>query len=125
MVVIRGLCHDIQVRPLLSLNKICSPHKSFTGCECACACVRTRNYVSMYACFCVDVPVFVCACLKKNRLNLIYSPRGHLLTESSPLTGLRRNGSLTRLLLYIAAVMGTSLETVLLLICALQPRFEQ
>lgn len=61
----------------------------------------------------------------ENRLNLIYSPRGHLLTESNPLTGPRRNGSLTRLLLYIAVVMGTSLEVLALLICALLPKFEQ
>lgn len=72
--------------------------------------------------------VFTCSCLFlpawKNRLNLIYSPRGHLLTKANPLTGPRQNGSLTRLLLYIAAVMGTSLEILLLLICALLPRFE-
>lgn len=74
-------------------------------------------------CVYVLVCVYVPAC--ENRLNLIYSPWGHLLTESSPLTGPRPNGSLTRLLLYIAAVMGISLEILVLLICALLPRFEQ
>lgn len=66
--------------------------------------------------FCVRTPAWE---------NLIYSPQGHLLTESNPLTGPRPNGSLTRLLLYIAAVMGTSLEILALLICAPLPRFEQ
>lgn len=70
--------------------------------------------------------VHLCMCLpEQNRLNLIYSPKGHLLTESNPLTGPRRNGSLTRLLLYIAAVMGIFLETLVLLICARLPRFEE
>lgn len=71
----------------------------------------------------------VCVCLHasalENRLNLIYSPWGHLLTESNLLAEPRPNGSLTRLLLYIAAVMGTSLEILVLLICAPLPRFEQ
>lgn len=71
--------------------------------------------------------VFMCLCLSapawENGLNLIYSPRGHLLTESNPPTGPRQNGGLTRLLLYIAAVMGTSLEVLLRLICAPLPRF--
>ncbi len=90
-----------------------------------CVCVCRGIYV------CMEVCVFVCLCACvwmpawENRLNLIYSPRGHLLTESNPLTEPRPNGSLTRLLLYIAAVMGTSLEILVLLICALLHRFEQ
>lgn len=46
------------------------------------------------------------------------------MTEPNPLTSPRRNGSLTRLLLYIAAVMGTSLEILVLLICTPLSRFE-
>lgn len=77
------------------------------------------RFVCVFMCLCVHAPAW------ENRLNLIYSPRGHLLTESNPLTGPRLDGSLTRLLLYIAAVMGTSLEIPVLLICALLSRFEQ
>lgn len=60
----------------------------------------------------------VCAPACENSLNLIYGPRGHLSTESKPLTGASPDGGLTRLLLYIAALMGTSQENLALLICA-------
>lgn len=66
----------------------------------------------------------VCAPACGNRLNLIYGQRGHLLTESKLLTGASPGGGLIRLLLYIAALMGTSLENLPLLICASLPRFQ-
>lgn len=71
----------------------------------------------------VDIVACVCGCLRENG-GIIYSLRGHLSTESNPLTGPRQNESLTRLLLYIAAVMGTSLEILVLLICPRLSRFE-
>lgn len=89
-----------------------------SGCASICLCTDVC-FLCMFMCMCVHAPAW------ENRLNLIYSPRGHLLTESNPLTGPRPNGSLTRLLLYIAAVMGASLESPVPLICALLPRFEQ
>lgn len=73
-----------------------------------------------YACWCVFC--FYVFIPWESRLNLIYSPRGHLLTESTLLTEPRQNGGLTRLLLYIAAVMGVSPEILPLLICARLPR---
>lgn len=81
--------------------------------------------VNVYVCTDLWMQAYVLVCAWENRRNLIYSPRGHLLTESKPLTGPSPNGSLTRLPLYIAAVMETSLEILVLLICALLPRFEQ
>lgn len=113
MAVIRGSCQSTQVRSPLSLKQgLFSTHTetkpdprvhvpfvfvsaSIHALMCVCVCF-------MFSCLCVYVPAW------ENRLNLIYSPRGHLLTESTPLPGPRRNGSFTRLLLYIAAVMGTS-----------------
>lgn len=76
------------------------------------------NYLHHWGPLCLFVPAWV------RKGWIIYSLRGHLLTESTPLTGPRQNGSLTRLLLYIAAVMGASLEVLLLLICAPLPRSE-
>lgn len=85
------------------------------------SCICAIIYINVG--FCVYILVFECICPREMGW-IIYSLRGHLLTESNPLTGPRPNGGLTRLLLYIAAVMGTSLEIVVLLICAWLSRFE-
>lgn len=70
----------------------------------------------------VNKHVFAPAWVKWVELFTVWG--GHLLTEPNPLTSPSRNGSLTRLLLYIAAVIVTSLEILVLLICTPPSRFE-
>lgn len=114
MVVIKGSCVDSQVEPpALIKQSLTKQHRDRRACVCERFCMHGCVFS---VCLCVRTPAWE---------NLIYSPQGHLLTESNPLTGPGPNGSLTRLLLYIAAVMGTSLEILALLICAPLPRFEQ
>lgn len=65
-----------------------------------------RRGGSIYACtvVCFFMRVYVSAW--ESRLNLIYSPQGHLLTESNPLTGPRPKWKLNKITVIYSSSNG-------------------